>query len=375
MKFTVNSAELYNHLQNLDKVILSKNSLPILSCILFEISDTTLTMRATDKEITLMSSIQLAEAGGDANFAINAKQILEILKSIPEQPVTLDVNTSSLQIDLAYQNGHMAFQGENAEEFPMLKVADSEMTSVEAPASALNKALANAIVAAATDSNKIAMQSIFFDITPEEFVVVASDGRKLAKSQINSNTNGMTTSFIVPQKPVNIIRAVLDKCEGNIKINTSTEGNATFDMGSYTMHCRLVTDPYPDYRKVFPKSNDRIASIDTASFVNALRRVMIVADKGTELVKMQFDSNNLTISTENNNYAQSAEENLFCQYDGLPIKIGFKGNSMLDLLTRISSDETLIKLSDPSRAGIIVPAEQDEDVSVVMLLMPLLITY
>lgn len=374
MRYTVNSAELSSHLQNLDKVILVKNSIPILTCVLFEINDTTLTMRATDKEVTLTSKLQLIDSSGDSSFAINAKRIIEILKAIPEQPVTLDVNTTTLQIDLTYQNGHMIFQGENADEFPTLKTIDGELTSLNVNAAILSKGLANAVVAAANDDARIAMQGIFFDITPDEFAIVASDGRKLVHSLINCDTNGITTSFIVPQKPVTIMRSVLDKSDATIQISTNTEGNAAFDMGDYVMYCRLVSEVYPNYKKVIPQNNDRIATIDRASLTNALRRVMVIADKSTSLIKLQFEADKLTISAENNNYAQSAEEHILCQYEGMPIKIGFQGNFLVDLLSRISSEEVVIKLSDPSRAGLILPSVQEEGFNILMLLMPLLIT-
>lgn len=374
MRYIANSAELYTHLQNLDKVILVKNSIPILSCVLFEINGTTLKMRATDKEITLISTMELLESSGDSSFAINAKRILEILKAIPEQPVTLDVNTATLQIDLNYQNGHMVFQGESADEFPLIKENEGETATIPVPADALSAGLANAVVAAASDDARIAMQGIFFDVTPEEFAIVASDGRKLVRSLISCDTNGVTTSFILPQKPVGIIRSVVDKATTSISISTYAEGNATFDMGDYTMHCRLVTETYPNYKKVIPQNNDRIATIDRNALMSALRRVMVIADRSTCLVKLQFEADKLTISAENNNYAQSAEEHTLCQYEGMPIKIGFQGNFLQDLLGRLNSEEVVIKLSDPSRAGLILPSEQDEKLNILMLLMPLLIT-
>ncbi|MBQ7742945.1 MAG: DNA polymerase III subunit beta [Bacteroidaceae bacterium] len=374
MRYIVNSAELYSHLQNLDKVILAKNTVPILSCVLFEIKDSTLNMRATDKEITLTSSLQLVESGGDSSFAINAKRILDILKVIPEQPITLDINTSSLQIELKYLNGHMVFQGESADEFPLLKQQENETSSFPVAADALSQGLANAVVATASDDARIAMQGIFFDIAPGEFAIVASDGRKLVRSLINCDTNNVTTSFILPQKPVNIIRAVVDKAVQDIKVSTYAEGNATFDMGDYVMHCRLITEAYPNYKKVIPQNNDRIATLEREALIGALRRVMVGADHATCLVKMQFEADKLTLTAENNNYAQSAEEHLLCQYEGMPIKIGFQGNFLMDLLGRLTTEEVIIQLSDPSRAGLILPSTQEEKFNILMLLMPLLIT-
>lgn len=374
MRFTVNSAELLNVLQILDKVILTKNITPIQSCVLFEVIENVLKLRSTDKEITLSCSLDLIDSSGDYKIAINAKRILDILKTIPEQPLTFDVNPSSLQINLDYQNGHMVFQGENADEFPALKTIDGDITSFTVPTKALNIALGNAMVAASTDSSRLAMQGVLFDLTPEDFAVVASDGRKLARTLVECNVHDITSNFILPPKPIGIIRSIFDKFDGEVNIGTNTEGNATFEIGRFALYCRLVQEPYPNYRRVIPQNNDRIATIDRNSLVNALRRVIAIADKSTCLVKLQLDSDKMTLSAENNNYAQSAEEQIMCQYDNVPIKIGFQGDFLLDLINRLSGDEIVLKLSDPSRAGLIVPVTQEEQTQVVMLIMPLLIT-
>lgn len=374
MRYTVNSAELYSHLQILDKVIVTKNSTTIETCVLFEISGETLNLRSTDKEITLTSRIALAESSGDSKFAVNASQFLEILKVIPEQPIVIDIDTSSLQMIINYQGGHIVLQAENADEFPALRVAEGEYVSFPAPTKALNIALANAMVATSTDEDRVLMQGIFFDITLEGFAIVASDGRKLVRTLIECETSDVTSSFVIPQKPTNIIRSILEKFDAVVNISTGTEGNATFDMGNFTMYCRLLAGNYPNYRKAIPQNNDRVAVVDRDSLISALRRALVVADKGTCLVKMLFDSDKVVITAENNNYAQSAEEQLVCQYDGMPIKIGFPGNYFYELANRISSSEIIIKLSDPSRAGILLPSVHQEGTNLLMLVMPLLIT-
>ena len=374
MRYIVNSAELLNVLQVLDRVILTKNVTPIQSCVLFDVSDNVLNLRSTDKEITLLCSLSLVESSGDYKFAVNAKRILEILKTIPEQPLTFDVNTQSLQINLSYQNGYMTFQGESADDFPELKAIEGDATSFEVSTKALNIALGNAMVATSSEEGRKAMQGVFFDLTPDDFSVVASDGRKLALTKVACDKHDTTASFILPPKPIGIIRSVLDKFDGNVSVKTTAEGNATFEMGNFSLFCRLVQDPYPNYRRVIPQNNDRIASIDRSSLVNALRRVIAIADKSTCLVKVQLDADKLTLSAENNNYAQSAEEHIVCQYDNVPVKIGFRGDYLVELVNRLSSEEVVLKLSDPSRAALIVPTVQEENTDTLMLLMPLLIT-
>jgi DNA polymerase III subunit beta len=374
MRYIVNSAELLNVLQVLDRVILTKNVTPIQSCVLFDVSENVLNLRSTDKEITLLCSLSLVESSGDYKFAVNAKRILEILKTIPEQPLTFDVNTQSLQINLSYQNGYMTFQGESADDFPELKAIEGEATSFEVSTKALNIALGNAMVATSSEEGRKAMRGVFFDLTPEDFSVVASDGRKLALTKVACDKHDTTASFILPPKPIGIVRSVLDRFEGNVSVKATAEGNATFEMGNFSLFCRLIDEPYPNYRRVIPQNNDRIALVDRNSLVNALRRVIAIADKSTCLVKVQLEPDKLTLSAENNNYAQSAEEHIVCQYDDVPVKIGFQGSYLVDLVNRLSSEEVVLKLADPSRAALIVPTVQEENTDTLMLLMPLLIT-
>ncbi len=374
MRYIVNSAELLNVLQVLDRVILTKNVTPIQSCVLFDVSENVLNLRSTDKEITLLCSLSLVESSGDYKFAVNAKRILEILKTIPEQPLTFDVNTQSLQINLSYQNGYMTFQGESADDFPELKAIEGEATSFEVSTKALNIALGNAMVATSSEEGRKAMRGVFFDLTPEDFSVVASDGRKLALTKVACDKHDTTASFILPPKPIGIVRSVLDRFEGNVSVKATAEGNATFEMGNFSLFCRLIDEPYPNYRRVIPQNNDRIALVDRNSLVNALRRVIAIADKSTCLVKVQLEPDKLTLSAENNNYAQSAEEHIVCQYDDVPVKIGFQGSYLVELVNRLSSEEVVLKLADPSRAALIVPTVQEENTDTLMLLMPLLIT-
>lgn len=376
MRLQVNSAELLSTLQVLDKVILTKTNTPnIAQCVLFDISNDTLLLRATDPDIAISGTLHIIEATDNCKIAVNSKNIIEILRTIPEQPITFDINPVSMQISLNYQNGHINFQGENANDFPAFKALDGEITSISSPTKALNSAIGNAIIATSTDQARPAMTGILFDITPEEFSVVASDGRKLVRTNIKSELNGETLSFIVPPKPINVVRSILERKETTVRINTNTAGFASFETEDFTMSCRLVADPYPNYRRVIPQNNDRIAIIDRSSIVNALRRILSIVDKSTNLVKMQVDTDKITLSAENNSFGQSAEEQLVCQYEGTPIKIGFQVNYLIELISRLTTEEIKLSLSDPSRAGLIEPTTQEADCNVLMLIMPLLITY
>lgn len=373
MRYVVTSTLLYSRLQNVERVILPKNNIQILSCFLFEIQGTQMQVTASDKDTTLKTSIQLLEANGDCKFALEAKQIMDILKEIPEQPLTLDINSSTLQIELCYQNGKFMFQGESGDEYPMQKITEGEDHHIVIGAPELTKGLSTAIIAAASDESRKVMNGIFMDITPEDLSVVASDGHKLVRYRIVCDTQGTTAQLTLPQKPAGILKIILDKEKNNISIHTVDNKYAIIKTDNYEISCRLIEEKYPNYKIVIPQHNDSVATIDRSSFVSAMRRLLVVADKTTALIKFQFELNQVTLTSENLNYALSGEEKLVCQYQGASLKIGFKGTDLLELVNNLQGADVILKLSDPSRAGLILPSQQEKDTDMLMLLMPLLI--
>ena len=212
-----------------------------------------------------------------------------------------------------------------------------------------------------------------FDGITQSLDKLKSDGHKLVRYLIKADTAGVTTRFTMPQKPAAILKNILDKASGEMTLRAFGTGNAVVETEFYTINCRLIEDPYPNYKGVIPQNNANVAVLDRASLISAMRRVMVVSDKTTTLIKFLFEANKVTLTSEDINYAQSAEEQLVCQYDGQPLKMGFKGSDLLELIGNLQSQEMTLKLADPSKAGLILPSEQDEGTDLLMLLMPLLI--
>ncbi len=373
MKYVVTSTLLYSRLQTIDRVITQKNSIPILSCFLFQLNKEQLEVTATDNDTTLKCTMPLTESDGDCSFAVPAKQFLDILKEIPEQPLSIEYNPTTLQIDIIYQSGHFSLQAEPADEYPTLKEHTGEANKITLQANTLSKSFASAIIAASNDEARKVMNGLFVDITPQDLSVVASDGHKLVCYKILCDTNNTTTNFILPRKPATLLRSIIDKMNGEITLYTYEEGSAVIEAENFKMTCRLLQEKYPNYKNVIPQNNNNVATIDKASLQSAVRRVLVASDKATSLIKFTFEPGKVTLITENINYAQTAEEKLVCQYEGTPLRIGFRGDYLLDLLNNIPSQDIVLRLSDPSKAGLILPSEQEKDTDVIMLLMPLLI--
>lgn len=372
MKFIVSSTALFSHLQAISRVINSKNSLPILDCFLMEIQDGTLTMTASDNETTLCTSIEANEFSGDGRFAVSSKTLLEALKEIPEQPLSFNINPSSLEITIQYQNGQYNLMGQNADEYPQVQNLGGNTVEVTIGADVLNVGVNRTFFATADDELRPVMNGIYFDITTEDITIVASDGHKLVRYKTYAAHGDEKAAFILPKKPANLLKNLLPKEQGDVKISFD-DRNATFVLENYCMTCRLIEGRYPNYNSVIPQNNPHKATIDRTMFISALRRVSVFSSQASSLIKLSLSDNLMKISAQDIDFSTSAEETTICQYDGNPMSIGFKSSFLIDILNSMSSTNVIIELADPSRAGVIVPEEQEENEDLLMLLMPMML--
>ena len=372
MKFIVSSTSLFSHLQAISRVINSKNSLTILDCFLIEMQDGTLSMTASDNETTLSTSIEVSDYEGEGCFAVSSKTLLEALKEIPEQPLSFQINMDNLEITVEYLNGKYSMMGQNADEYPQAPSLGDNAVQVTMAADTLLAGVNRCIFATADDELRPVMNGIYFDITTESITLVASDGHKLVRNKTFMARGDEKAAFILPKKPANLLKNLLPKEEGDVQIGFDDK-NAMFTMENYRMVCRLIEGRYPNYNSVIPSNNPHKATVDRGSFISALRRVSVFSSQASSLIKLSLSENMMKISAQDIDFSTSAEESLICQYDGNAMSIGFKSSFLIDILNNIASQNVIIELADPSRAGVVVPEAQEENEDLLMLLMPMML--
>lgn len=372
MKLKVSSAALFGRLTSINRVLNSKNSLPILDCYLFEITGQTMTITASDSETTLVTSVELIESEMDARFCIKAKTIQDSLKEISEQPITLDVNLDTMEIRGEYQNGRFNIVGERADEYPVPHQMDGSAHSFEMGQSVLLSGITHSLFATADDEIRPVMTGIYFDFTPDCLIFVGTDGRKLVRNKDFSVKSEEQMGFILPKKPANILKGLLQKGDAAATLQFN-ETMAVVTTKDFTLTCRLIDGRYPNYNSVIPQNNPYKAVIDRAAFVSTLKRVLVFSSQSSAQVKLSFKNDSLTVSGQDVDFSTSAEERLICEYSSPAINIGFKGTLLLDILGNLESQEVVVELADPGRAGIIKPAEQKEGEEILMLLMPMML--
>jgi len=320
MKFIVSSSELLSHLQRISKAISGKATIPILDNFLFNLSNSELTITASDLESTLITKMAPENIEGEGSIALEAKRLLDILKEFPEQPLTFEINEENLTTDIISENGKFSIVGAPADEFPQLAELNQANTiGFTIDAGILEKGIIKTLFATASDELRPVMNGVFFSLT-------------------------------------------------------ENEKNAIFTLPGYKLICRLTEGNYPNYESVIPTVNPNKLIINRTQFFNAVKRVSVFSNQASNLIKLHLEGNQLTISAQDIDFSISAYERLACQYNGDTMEIGFKSVFLNEILSNISSDEVIFEMSDPSKAGIMLPFEKEtEDEDELMLLMPMMI--
>ena len=262
--------------------------------------------------------------------------------------------------------------GQNADEYPQAMSLGNNAVRVDIEAGILLNGINRTLFATGDDELRPIMNGVYFDITTDDITIVASDGNKLVKDQTAAAKGNEKAAFILPQKPAALIKNLLPKETGIVSIEFD-DRNAVFTLENYRMVCRLIEGRYPNYNSVIPQNNPNKITIDRLQFLSALRRVSVFSSQISSLVKLHLQDNQITISAQDIDFSTSAEESLNCQFEGTPMSIGFKSTFLIDILNNIPSEEVVIQLADPSRAGVIIPSEQEENEMLLMLLMPMML--
>jgi DNA polymerase-3 subunit beta len=369
MKFIVSSSQLLKQLQVLGGVINSNNTLPILDNFLFEISENQLKVSASDLETT-MSAVVTIESDSTGSIAISARLLLDTLKTFPDQPLTFKTEGDSI-IEISSDQGKydMAYFG--GDEFPKSVSLPSPSKTV-IPSNILATAISKTIFAAGNDDLRPVMSGVFFQFSSESLTFVATDAHKLVKYTRTDVTADKTAEFIMPKKPLNLLKGVLGG-EEDVTIEYN-DANAKFTFENFVLICRLIDGKYPNYEAVIPKENPNKLTVDRASFQNSVRRVSIFSSKTTHQIRLKMAGTELNISAEDLDFSNKADERLSCDYQGDDMQIGFNSRFLSEMLSNLTSSEVLIEMSLPNRAGILTPIDgTDEGEKITMLVMPVML--
>ncbi len=370
MKFIVSSSALLKSLQLIGGVINNSNTLPILDNFLFEINGGTLTITASDLETTYSTQLTI-ESETNSLIALPARLLLDILKTFPEQPLTF-LKTEKNTVEISANNGKYAVAYVNGDEFPKRpQIIDSKTLNVKG--NILFTAINTTLFASGNDDLRPVMSGIFFQFSSESLTFVATDAHKLVRYTRHDLKSEETGEFIMPKKPLQILKNTLSIIDDEITIEYN-QTNVQYRIGNSTLTCRLIDGKYPNYEAVIPKENPNQMTLNRNDFLNSVKRVSIFSNKTTYQVSLMIAGASLKISAEDLDYSNSAEERLDCDYQGDDIKIGFNSRFLIEMLSGLNCEEVKLSMSMPNKAGLITPIDStQEGEEITMLVMPVML--
>ena len=373
MKFIVSSLKLLKNLQALSGVIGSKNTLPILDDFLFQLTENELKITTSDLDVTMSVSMVPDMVDGTGEVTIPARLLLEIMKNFPDVPITIAIDNNTLAVELIAGEGRYKLAGHKSDEFPQLPaMADTSMWEI--PADVLAKGFEKTVFATGMDEIRPIMSGVLMEMNENFLTFVATDAHKLVRYRRMDVKSDVVASFIMPKKPINQLKSILATLADEPVRIEFNKTNASFVFGDYVLICRLIEGRYPNYDAVIPKQNPNQLTIDRQTFLSAIRRVAVFSSKATHQVRFRIAGQELTLTAEDIDFYNEATERRSCSYQGDDMEIGFNSRFLQEMLSNFDSETVKIEMSAPNRAGIITPAEnENESEDLLMLLMPVML--
>ena len=363
MKFIVSSSYLLKQLQVLGSVINSSNTLPILDNFLFELDNKALTVSASDLETTMSATLEI-DSTSQGSVAVPAKLLLDILKTFPEQPLTFTVEENST-IEISSNSGKYAIAYAPGAEFPKSVNLDEPSTTL-IPADVLATAISKTIFAAGNDDLRPVMSGVFFQFSPEGLIFVATDAHKLVKYARTDVKASEVADFIMPKKPLNILKSILGATDSEVKIDYN-DSNATFSFDSYVLTCRLIDGKYPNYEAVIPTENPVQVTFNCNELVNAINAVKVASSNSVKKVTFNIDERGCVVSAEDIDESMYMEQMVNCNHKDA-FAIAFNYVFLLETLKNCLPHDVTFEMSQPNRAMVMNSGHR------LLLIMPVMLT-
>lgn len=367
MKISTSKNELRQALQKLSKATPARSTLPILSCVLFKVEDTTTILRSTDLEISII--IQLAATiEEEGSVAVPLQTLLEITNELPDSRIAISVNGQN-RVELITDTGVYDLMGKPAEEFPAIPDVDSSK-GIEMESDTLKTIFERTSFAVSHDDLKPALTGVYLKFSSDNLTAVSTDGHRLVRYIVKDfSGENFSAELIVPRKFINLFQAIAPSGE-NVHLWIG-ENHLTARIGKDRFYTRIIDELFPDYEGVLPTDNEKTLVVSRDEFLGAVRRVSIFANKSTNQIALRLDSEGSTITTEDPEKASKAKEDITCEYTGEPLTIGYNAAYLKDILVHVNDGAVVAKLNTPISAALFLPEIQAENRELTMLLMPI----
>jgi len=382
MMFITTPSIVLEHLKSLSPIVSTNKTNPLLEGFLFEVKNDILHITAYSEDLRVQTSIPVSLASEDKDnfkdgFVINAKKIIEILQSLPEQPITFILIPDEMVIKLKTEQGEYKISVFDGEQYPSLtNNNEQEYIGTFTIQSSIFKAGLEKTLFAASDDIELRpnLCGIYCQFFENESVFVSTDTHRLIEYTRTDSRPETNISFILPKKNVPVITKILDKIEDAVEIKYA-KGYIIAKIGEYTIFSKLAAGDYPKYRDVFPKNSSKRLIVDRNAIIASIRRVKVFSTLENHRVHLEMKGSLLKISASNEEYNESAFEQLSCTYEGDEFSIAFNAPLLIEQLQNIPSDEVVFEMTEANRAVVIKPHQENPGEKIISLLMPIVTSY
>jgi DNA polymerase-3 subunit beta len=370
MKFTANTTELQKALGRIGGVIPSKSPTPILEDFLFDLKGDTLTLTATDLEVSFITQLKV-KGKEDGGIAIPGKRLIDTVRSLPaDSSPVFSADTARQKVVITTTNGEFTLSGEDAKEFPSIP-AFKAGEEVDLDCADLRRIIQHTIFAVSTDELRPAMMGVLFESKGGELRAVSTDGHRLVRySRKLSTQSSLKRNIIVPAKALQILSKSIEGGTSTIGIS-DTHIRFTFEHG--TILSRLIDEAYPSYESVIPTDNEKIMTVNREAILSSIRRVALYSSSSTHQIRLSLKEGTITVRAQDVDYGGEARETIQCEYAGEEMEIGFNAHYVAEMLTHLDAENVSFRFSSPTRAGLLTPIKEN-GADVLMLVMPVRLT-
>lgn len=373
IEITVSKNELLSKLKAVSKVINTSNKVtPAHANFLFEIgSEFKVTGADAAGNITATVDCRKNEPEKPFRFLVETKTILEGLKELPEQPLTLQIDVSGKQLTLYHQSGKYKIQTLPSEGFYIPRIDETVSKLVKLPGKHFISGIKAVHHFAGNDELRPIMMTVYIESIKANLSFCATDASTLAV--LDTAPDDIEFNDFNVALPIKLARIASEMIAMDEDVELEiTSKNVALYFGAYKAIYRLTEGTYPDFRRIIPhpRINRRILKTNTNEFVSALRRASIFANKNSSLIELTISDHQVKISGRDIDHDQLAEETLSGYFDKEgEFKIGFGSTLLLKCIEAIETEEIRMFFSEPNKACLIRP--DDVNIAKTILIMPL----
>lgn len=374
MKAVFKTSDVLPHLTQVASIINPKIAIPILSNIHFKQTDKEFILTASDSETWITSRCPLVESDGEYNYCIPANDFIKSLRNLGDTELEMTLDEDSKVLTCTYDKGNFRLPYSDAEQYPQPNVNMDKAQERILNSKSLQQAIELSSTAVANDELRPVMNGIHFDFFKDRMVCASSDGQKLIKYSDYGlkHDEEIVYQFTLPKRPVSLLLNVLASMDADVKVRF-TERNVCVSNQAFKMTARLVDGRYPNYDSVIPQESAVKAIVKNDDLQQALKRVIPLGNINSMLVVFSFADNKLTVAAEDIDLSKSAKETIDCEYTAEPLKIGFKGSLIMELLRNINDENVVMEMTNETKPCVIYAKDALPKDNYLSLLMPMLI--